>query len=93
MQFYFFCFFILYLSYKTGFLKGILDILILAVSFLADFYFYSYLASFFRNQLVVLDDCFLLPLSFFLVTQSVKIVHSRLMNSTGQKAKYIKYKI
>ena len=93
MQFYFFCFFILYLSYKTGFLKGILDILILAVSFLADFYFYSYLASFFKTHLIILDERFLLPLSFFLVTQSVKIVLSRLMNSTGQKAKYIKYKI
>nr|MBC7613954.1 CvpA family protein [Pseudopedobacter sp.] len=55
-----------YQGYRRGFILGLLDLLALAVSLFAAFYFYLYVATFIDDHLFRIEERWLFPLSFFI---------------------------
>jgi uncharacterized protein YkwD len=56
----------LYHGYKRGLILGLLDLIALAASLWASFYFYQYVATFVDDHVAKVEERWLFPLSFFL---------------------------
>lgn len=63
-----------YQGYRRGFILELLDLLALAVSLLAAFYFYLYIATFIDDNLFKIEERWLFPLSFFISLIIIRLV-------------------